>query len=290
MKEKEITVTVTQVGHPLQKNVVSKTSTIGVYTKNKYFVFEDSPLSMLVRKGDVLHLSSSRDLLEIKNIEASFQETKSFHGRVERISQPFWYRTKETGLKDWYIILLAERNLIPIRAKNWNILLLRDGDEISLDLRQDKPLNFENKSLGFKFTSSLKPSSDLKGKIKRASLPTMWPNAQGIMELQILILMEDMRFKILPATPESMFLEDGDIVEISDDGIKNSRIPQVRFCGSALPEYFEVKCIGHPLPVHFSNGITQFGRYLITTEDEMYLIPANGYNSLIHAGDKIFNY
>ena len=35
MKEKEITVTVTQVGHPLQKNVVSKTSTIGVYTKNK---------------------------------------------------------------------------------------------------------------------------------------------------------------------------------------------------------------------------------------------------------------
>ena len=155
MKEKEITVTVTQVGHPLQKNVVSKTSTIGVYTKNKYFVFEDSPLSMLVRKGDVLHLSSSRDLLEIKNIEASFQETKSFHGRVERISQPFWYRTKETGLKDWYIILLAERNLIPIRAKNWNILLLRDGDEISLDLRQDKPLNFENKSLGFKFTSSL---------------------------------------------------------------------------------------------------------------------------------------
>ena len=124
MKEKEITVTVTQVGHPLQKNVVSKTSTIGVYTKNKYFVFEDSPLSMLVRKGDVLHLSSSRDLLEIKNIEASFQETKSFHGRVERISQPFWYRTKETGLKDWYIILLAERNL----PKDFKILFSKAGE------------------------------------------------------------------------------------------------------------------------------------------------------------------
>ena len=102
--------------------------------------------------------------------------------------------------------------------------------------------------------------------------------------------MKDLKFKILPATPESMFLEDGDWIDISDKSIKNARIPQIRFLGDALPEYYEVKYIGHPFPTLFSNGQKSLGRFLITPADELYLVPATETNMLTQAGDKIVNF
>ena len=85
-----------------------------------------------------------------------------------------------------------------------------------------------------------------------------------------------------------MFLQDNDLVEISNGGIKTARIPQIRYAGGALPEYCEVKAVGHPFPVILPNGAKQLSRDLITKENKIYRLPADENNMSLRAGDKVF--
>lgn len=292
MKQKDITVTVTHVGHPCPKFSETATPqiTIGVCAKGHQFTFASSPLSMLIQKGDTISVSPSRELTKVNSLTSDMLiNVTEFDGIIDRISHPLLRPNPTSGFNDLYVIITAQEQMFPVKA-NWNTLLLRSGDDISLKLKNFEILKFKNKTLNFEFSAAQKQASKLQGKIMRIAHPMKWPDAKGNMGLKTLALMEDLRFKILPATPESMFLEDGDIVEISNACIKNQRIPEVRFCSGALPEYYEVKYIGHPFPSLVHNGKRLLGRYLITTENELYLVPADEANMLTQAGDKIFNY
>ncbi len=292
MKQKNLTATVTHVGHPCPKFSETATPqiTIGVCAKGHQFTFPSSPLSMLIQKGDTISVSPSRELTRVNNLTADMLiNVTEFEGVIDRISHPLWLKNPTGDFNSLYVIISAQEQMFPVRA-SWNTLLLRAGDEVSMRLENYEPLKLKNKSLNFEFKATSTQSAKLQGKIKRVAHPMKWPNTQGIMGLKTLVVMEDNSFKILPATPESMFLEDGDIVEISNACIKNQRIPAVRFCGGALPEYYEVKYIGHPFPSLGHNGKKLLGRYLITTEDELYLVPADEANMLTQAGDKVFNF
>lgn len=288
MKRKNLTVTVTHVGHPFLQG--SSSSQVSVFTKNNYFSFPSSPLSALIQKGDTITVSASGELKRVNNLSIDgLIKLNEFDGVIERISHPIWQKNPDTGFNSLYVSITAQEQIFLVKA-NWNTLLLREGDEIAIELKNYEILKFQNKTLNFKFSAASSQTSRLKGQILRVSHPMMWPNAQGIMGLKTLVLMKDLKFKILPATPESMFLEDGDWVDISDKSIKNARIPQFRFLGDALPEYYEVKYIGHPFPTTFSNGQKSLGRFLITPADELYLVPATETNMLTQAGDKIINF
>ena len=292
MKQKKLTVTVTHVGHPLPKFQGSQAPqiTLSIHSKNKMFTFQASPLSMLIQQGDTITVSPAGELNKVNELsEDSLINLNEFDGVIERISHPIWQKNPDTGFNSLYVSITAQEQIFLVKA-NWNTLLLRKGDEIAIELENYEILKFQNKTLNFEFSAASTQSSHLKGQINRVAHPMMWPNAQGIMGLKTLVLMKDLKFKILPATPESMFLEDGDLVEITSKSIKNARIPQVRFLDGALPEYYEVKYIGHPFPTLFSNGNKSLGRYLITTENEMYLVPADETNMLTQAGDKIINF
>ena len=290
MKQKNLTVTVTHVGHPFLQIQGSNLSQVSVFTQNNYFSFPSSPLSALIQKGDKITVSASGELKRVNNLSIeSLINLNEFDGIIERISHPIWQKNPTTGFNSLYVAITTQGQIFLVKA-NWNTLLLRSGDNIAMEVENYEILKFQNKTLNFEFSATSAQTSHLKGQISRVSHPMMWPNAQGIMGLKTLILMKDLKFKILPATPESMFLEDGDWVDISDKSIKNARIPQIRFFGDALPEYYEVKYIGHPFPTLFSNGQKSLGRFLITPADELYLVPATETNMLTQAGDKIINF
>ncbi len=292
MKRKNLTVTVTHVGHPYPEFQGGKTPqiSIAVLAENNYFCFPASPLSMLIQKGDTITVTPAGELKKVNNLEINaLVNLSEFDGTIDRVSHPLWLKNPHTNFNSLYVVIMTQGNIFPVKA-NWNTLLLRSGDNITLELDNYEILKFKNKTLKFEFNATSKQAISLKGKIKRATFPLMWPNHQGIMGLKSLVLMEDLKFKILPATPESMFLEDGDRVEISDKSIKNARIPQIRFLDSALPEYYEVKYIGHPFPTLFSNGQKSLGRFLITPNNELYLVPATETNMLTQPGDKIINF
>lgn len=291
MKQKNLTATVTHVGHPLPKieKGLIPSMTINVLAQ-KRFTFSASPLSMLLQKGDTITVSPAGELKKVNNWSSEMLvKITEFDGIIERISHPFWQKNPNTGFNSLYVAISAQEKIFLVKA-NWNTLLLRSGDDISLELENYEVLKFKNKTLNFEFSAASAQTTPLKGQISRVAHPMMWPNEQGIMGLKTLILMKDLKFKILPATPESMFLEDGDLVEITSKSIKNARIPQVRFLDGALPEYYEVKYIGHPFPSLFPNGNKSLGRYLITSENELYLVPATETNMLTQAGDKIINF
>ena len=292
MKQQNLTVTVTHVGHPYPNFLGGATPqiTVGICAQGHQFTFPSSPLSMLIQKGDTITISPTGGLNKVNGLTSDMlSNVTEFDGIIDRISHPLWLPNPKSGFNCLYIIITAQELMFPVRV-NWNTLLLRRGDDISIKLKNFEILKFKNKTLKYKFNATSKQSAQIKGRIKRVTHPMMWTNAQGIMGLNTLAIMEDFSFKIIPATPESMFLEDGDTVEISDTYIKNQRIPEVRFCGDALPEYYEVKYVGHPFPALVHNGKKLLGRYLITTENELYLVPANETNMLTQVGDKIFNF
>ncbi len=288
MKRKNLTVTVTHVGHPFLQG--SSSSQVSVFAQANYFSFPSSPLSSLIQKGDKITVSASGELKRVNDLSIeSLINLNEFDGIIERISHPIWQKNPYTGFNSLYVAITSQEHIFLVKA-NWNTLLLRSGDDVAMEVENNEILKFQNKTLNFKFSAASVQTAHLKGQINRVAHPMMWPNAQGLMGLKTLVLMKDLKFKILPATPESMFLEDGDWVDISDKSIKNARIPQIRFFGDMLPEYYEVKYIGHPLPTTFSNGKKSLGRFLITPADELYLVPADETNMLTQAGDKIINF
>lgn len=149
-------------------------------------------------------------------------------------------------------LLLPPGKLMFALKADWNTLLLRDGDCIELCLEKHRPIRFHNQSLGFAFTPAAVQSAGLQGQIKRVAHPMTWPGADGIIGLKTLVLMEDLTFKILKASPESMFLQDNDLVEISNGGIKNARIPQIRYAGGALTRILRGKGCRTPVPRHIA--------------------------------------
>lgn len=291
MKKNMKTVTVTRVGHPLPHPTtpgLAPEITVQVFFNQESVTLPSSPLSMLIRTGDTLTFEPDGNLRKVNHLTAGMlnEHLLGFEGEIDRVSHPLWL-SAPNGQPELCVIVAAGKLMFALKA-DWNTLLLRDGDCIELCLEKHRPIRFHNQSLGFAFTPAAVQSAGLQGQIKRVAHPMTWPGADGIIGLKTLVLMEDLTFKILKASPESMFLQDNDLVKISNEGIKNAQIPQIRYAGGALPEYYEVKAVGHPFPVILPNGAKQLSRYLITKENKIYRLPADENNMSLRAGDKVF--
>lgn len=281
------TVTVTRVGHPLPYPATpgqATETTIAVCTEEGYCSFPSTPLSMLIRKGDTLTLYPDGSLYKVNDYSIGMlhEHLLGFEGRIDRISHPLWLRNPHTGKPELCVIIASENLLCAFQA-NWDTLLLRDNDLISTSIHYRETTFFENYTLGFRQASR---SNQLHGHINRVAHRLTCPDENGKFCLQTMIVMANGDYKLLKATPESMFLEDGDKVEISETHIINKRMMQYGYCSFPAAEY-QVKYIGHPLPVTLPNGTKRLSRYLVTTENKLYRVDASEDNMLLQPGDKV---
>lgn len=283
------TATVTRVGHPLPHPATpgqATEMTISVYTENGYSSFPASPLSILIRKGDTLTVAPDGSLYKVNNFTIGMlnQYLLGFEGRIDRVSHPLWLKNSQTGQPELCVIIACDNLLCPIKA-DWNTLLLRDNDLISTSIHNKEAIFFENYTLG---TSKTPRFSKLKGQINRVAHPLACPDINGKPCLQTMIIMANGECKILKATPESMFLQDGDKVEISDSYIINERILQFSYC-NLLPGEYKIKYLSHPLSVTMPDGTKRLSRYIMTTENKIYRVNASEDNMLLLPGDTIIS-
>lgn len=281
------TVTVTRVGHPLPYPTTpgqATETTIAVCTEEGYCSFPSTPLSMLIRRGDAITLYPDRSLYSVNNLTNFMlhEYLMGFEGRIDRVSHPLWLKNPATEKIELCVVIAFENILCALKA-DWDTLLLHDKDIISLTLRNRGVSHFENYTLGRHFPSA---SDKLTGQIRRIAHPLACPDENGTPRLQTKVIMTNGESKIIPATPEAMFLQDGDQVILSDKGIINRRMLHYAYCSFPADDY-QVKYISHPLPAPMPNGTKRLSRYLVTTENKLYRLDASEDNMLLQPGDKV---